>query len=74
MSIVSSTYSEGNIQRNGERWVTEIHTDSTGKVYQDSYIADATINAAWIQTRLSERANWLNSVLAVSEFEDLTNG
>jgi hypothetical protein len=74
MSIVSSTYSEGNVQRNGERWVTEIHTDSTGKVYRDSYIADSTINAAWIQTRLAERANWLNGVLADAEFEGLIDG
>lgn len=74
MAIVSSSYTEGVIQADGSRWVTEAHVDSVGEVHLESYVADSSIDAAWIATRLAERAEWLGEKLAAAEFEEIVNG
>lgn len=74
MPIVSSSYTEGVIQPDGSRWVTEVHVDSADGIHRESYVADSTIGPAWIATRLSERAEWLGEKLAAAEFEEIVNG
>lgn len=57
--IVSSSYSEGPVQADGRRYVSEVHTDSTGRTYTYEWLGDQDANAV-----LQARAETLSADLA----------
>ena len=61
MPIVSSTYEVGHAQRDGKRYVTEYHTDSTGFVHRIEYgpMADGTDYQSIMQARAAQIAEQL---------------
>lgn len=65
MSIVSSAITADNPQKDGRRWISELHTDQLGLKYPFSYLAP---NAAWdaIAT-MNARVATINANLTASE-------
>jgi|ERR1035437_112053 hypothetical protein len=46
MAIISSVIAANVAQKDGRRWIQEIHTDQVGATYSRFYLAQATTNAA----------------------------
>lgn len=65
MPIVSSTHTVGHAQRDGRRYVVELHTDSTGKVHRVEYGPVSVVDYVAIR---SARAAALADHLAETEF------
>ncbi len=65
MPIVSSIYEVGHAQADGRRYVTELHTDSTGAVHRIEYgpMPDGTD----YQTIMEARAAQISESLAEQE-------
>lgn len=60
--IVSSSYSEGQYQEDGRRWVREYHITGDGELFTYEWLGDQNANLI-----LAERANKLNELLAEQE-------
>lgn len=54
MPIVSSVISDDAAQRDGRRWITELHTDHLGEQYRFAYLGPAGVDAnAILSARVS---------------------
>lgn len=69
MAIVSSVYEVGHAQRDGKRFVVELHTDSAGKVHRIEYgpMPDGTD----YQGIMEARAAVISEQLAAQEADEL---
>jgi hypothetical protein len=64
MSIVSSSYQVGDIQKDGQRWIDELHVDSIGETHRVSYQA---IPGYDMDAQLARRVSIINTALADAE-------
>jgi hypothetical protein len=67
MTISSSIYTTGHAQRDGRRYVREVHTDHLGTEYVFEYLKDDATDANAV---LAGRASRLAVVLAEREYRD----
>ena len=63
-TIVSSTYTEGDVQADGRRYVQETHLLDDGRTVDFEYLADDTIDPA---TVMAARAARLNAEIAAKD-------
>ena len=56
-AIISSTYTEGDVQADGRRYVNESHLLDDGRTIDFDYLADETIDPAAVMAARSDRLN-----------------
>jgi hypothetical protein len=71
MPIASSSFSLGPVQKDGRRYVSERHTDSTGEVHAVEYLAS---NGAGHAAIMAARALEISDALADDEAVRIANG
>lgn len=71
MPIVSSTYTVEHTQRDGTRWVREIHVDHLGEQHVWDY---RSLPGADRDAILAEHAALLDQRLAEQEIDEVLNG
>lgn len=76
MSIVSSVIAATNVQKDGRKWVREIHTDQLGIIYERNYLAGAldNLNAALAAYAVTLAADITAREIARNVADVLANG
>jgi hypothetical protein len=64
MSIVSSIIAADDLQKDGRRWIRELHTDHIGVQYLVTYLGEAVTNASAV---MAARAAQINAGIEASE-------
>ena len=73
MAIVSSSFTVGVVQRDGRRFITEIHTDNTGATHRIEYLGESPDDSAFENPAviMAARAVTLDQGLKQFEIEQI---
>ena len=71
MSIVSTTVTVDAPEIDGRHYVTEVHTDSTGKIVKFGYLAAVGTD---VYSTADGRVAYIETMLAEEEAQELLNG